>query len=128
LQVLHAERVLARRYFWPGCHRMEPYRSHFPHASLVLPYTEKVARQVLVLPTGTAMGPDEILGVCDIIRTALAQAGAVKMALSVEETSITPPSQVAPVKPSPGAPRSHDGLGLPLQDSTALGVAAKKLG
>ena len=32
LKVLHAERVLARRYFWPGCHRMEPYRSHFPHA------------------------------------------------------------------------------------------------
>lgn len=36
-KVLWAERVLARRYFYPGCHRMEPYRSlpryrgvHFP--------------------------------------------------------------------------------------------------
>ena len=37
LKVLQAERVLARRYFWPGCHRMEPYRSHFPHAALLLP-------------------------------------------------------------------------------------------
>jgi dTDP-4-amino-4,6-dideoxygalactose transaminase len=27
LKVLHAENVLARRYFYPGCHRMEPYRS-----------------------------------------------------------------------------------------------------
>ena len=27
VQVLIAENVLARRYFYPGCHRMEPYRS-----------------------------------------------------------------------------------------------------
>ena len=32
LRVLHAENVLARRYFWPGCHRMEPYRSLYPEA------------------------------------------------------------------------------------------------
>ena len=24
---LHAENVLARKYFWPGCHRMQPYRA-----------------------------------------------------------------------------------------------------
>ena len=29
LSVLHAENVLARRYFYPGVHRMEPYRSLF---------------------------------------------------------------------------------------------------
>src|SRR5688572_4597810 len=23
---LHAENILARKYFWPGCHRMKPYR------------------------------------------------------------------------------------------------------
>src|SRR6185369_16835713 len=27
LQILHAENVLARRYFYPGCHKMEPYKS-----------------------------------------------------------------------------------------------------
>jgi len=25
VEILHAENVLARRYFYPGCHRMEPY-------------------------------------------------------------------------------------------------------
>ncbi len=40
VRVLHAENVLARRYFYPGCHEMEPYRSYFPHAGLVLPETE----------------------------------------------------------------------------------------
>src|SRR5438874_10904919 len=27
VKVLHAENVIARRYFYPGVHRMEPYRS-----------------------------------------------------------------------------------------------------
>jgi len=34
--VLHAENVLARKYFWPGCHRMQPYRAYYPQARLVL--------------------------------------------------------------------------------------------
>lgn len=96
LKVLHAERVLARRYFWPGCHRMEPYRSHFPHAALVLPHTEAVARRVLVLPSGTAIGPGEIMGICDIIRTALDQATTVRTALSADKKEITISNQVSP--------------------------------
>jgi dTDP-4-amino-4,6-dideoxygalactose transaminase len=68
LQVLHAENVIARRYFYPGCHRMEPYRSYCPSAKLWLPVTERVAAQLLLLPTGTAMGQAEILEVCELIR------------------------------------------------------------
>src|SRR5260370_8295129 len=30
LEVLAAENIVARRYFYPGCHRMEPYRSECP--------------------------------------------------------------------------------------------------
>ncbi len=71
LRILHAENVLARRYFYPGCHRMEPYKSHFPHAGLLLPRTEQLSQRVLVLPTGTAVSPDDIRGICSIIRTAL---------------------------------------------------------
>ena len=55
VEVLTAENVLARRYFFPGCHRMEPYRSYFPHAALVLPETEKLCRRVMVLPNGTSV-------------------------------------------------------------------------
>ena len=55
IAMLHAERVLARKYFWPGCHRMEPYRTLFPLANLLLPQTEKVAARVMVLPTGTGV-------------------------------------------------------------------------
>lgn len=70
-QIMHclwAEGVLARRYFYPGCHRMEPYRSYFPHAGLLLPQTEALAQRVLVLPTGTAVAVDAIGALCQIMR------------------------------------------------------------
>jgi dTDP-4-amino-4,6-dideoxygalactose transaminase len=71
LTILRAENILARRYFYPGCHRMEPYKSYFPHAGLLLPRTEQLTQRVLVLPTGTAVTPDDIRLVCKIIKTAL---------------------------------------------------------
>jgi len=71
LKVLHAENILARRYFYPGCHRMEPYRSYFPHAHLLLPVTEEVAKRVMVLPTGSSIDPQSINIICRIIRLAM---------------------------------------------------------
>ena len=68
--VLWAENVRARRYFHPGCHRMEPYRSRYPDASRELPVTERLSSTVLCLPTGTAVGPEEIDAVVSIIRLA----------------------------------------------------------
>lgn len=52
IAVLHAENILARKYFWPGCHGMQPYRDLFPHAGLLLPNTESVASRIVVLPNG----------------------------------------------------------------------------
>jgi dTDP-4-amino-4,6-dideoxygalactose transaminase len=52
---LHAENVRARKYFWPGCHNMEPYKSLYPHAGMLLARTELVGERVIVLPTGTAV-------------------------------------------------------------------------
>jgi dTDP-4-amino-4,6-dideoxygalactose transaminase len=71
IQVLRAENILARRYFYPGCHRMEPYRSFFPHAGLLLPKTESLAKRILLLPTGTAVGPRMVEAICGIIGLAL---------------------------------------------------------
>jgi dTDP-4-amino-4,6-dideoxygalactose transaminase len=65
---LHAENVLARRYFWPGCHLMQPYRDIFPHAGLMLPNTQKIADRVVVLPAGPSIAHDDIATICDAIR------------------------------------------------------------
>jgi len=69
--VLWAENVLTRRYFFPGCHRMEPYRSNFPHSGLLLPETERLSQRILLLPTGTGVSPEAISRICEIIRLAL---------------------------------------------------------
>jgi dTDP-4-amino-4,6-dideoxygalactose transaminase len=67
VRILHAENVLARRYFYPGCHQMEPYRSLSPQSGLRLPETERLTERVLALPTGTAVGSREIEEISKII-------------------------------------------------------------
>lgn len=81
VEVLFAENVLARRYFFPGCHHMEPYRSYFPHAHLLLPETEKLCRRVMVLPNGTGVDEEMVARICRIVRTAVDNADAVKVRL-----------------------------------------------
>ena len=70
VDALHAENVIARKYFWPGCHRMEPYRSRQPNVGLLLPETERVAAKVIVLPTGQTVDEETVRRVCGIIRGA----------------------------------------------------------
>ena len=91
--VLQAENVLARKYFWPGCHRMEPYKSFFPNAHLLLPHTEKLAAQIMVLPTGQTISVGDVEKICAIIRTALGSAREVNAAL--EKLTIPAQSRVS---------------------------------
>ena len=87
--VLTAENVLARRYFFPGCHRMEPYRSYFPHAALMLPETERLCRRVMVLPNGTSVDEPAISQICQIIRMALSNGPAVRARLATSSSAST---------------------------------------
>ena len=78
VEVLWAENVVARRYFYPGCHRMEPYRSLYPQAGRTLPETERVVERTLVMPTGTAVRQQDIATICGILRTAVERGGDVR--------------------------------------------------
>jgi len=62
VEALQAENILARKYFWPGCHGMSPYRELFPHAHMMLPNTVHVAERVIVLPSGTTL-PEQSINV-----------------------------------------------------------------
>ena len=68
LAALRDNNVLARRYFWPGCHRMEPYRTMFPEAGANLPETERVAERVIVMPTGTSVDEQAVAAIARIVR------------------------------------------------------------
>jgi len=72
IKTLHAENVLARKYFWPGCHRMLPYREGAPWEATNVPNTDDIARRVLVLPTGSAVRLDDIFTIAEIIKCYLA--------------------------------------------------------
>jgi dTDP-4-amino-4,6-dideoxygalactose transaminase len=67
VDALHAGNVIARKYFWPGCHRMEPYRTTQPGAWKSLPITERIAARVIVLPTGQAIDEATARRACGII-------------------------------------------------------------
>jgi dTDP-4-amino-4,6-dideoxygalactose transaminase len=71
VEVLHAENIRARRYFWPGCHRMEPYRSLYPNAGLLLPQTEALSQRVLCLPTGMNVSSDDVEQIAHLVVFAL---------------------------------------------------------
>lgn len=58
---LEANNVFARKYFWPACHNMEPYKSLPRNANIKLPVTDLVASRVIILPTGTAVDQDDCL-------------------------------------------------------------------
>jgi dTDP-4-amino-4,6-dideoxygalactose transaminase len=92
VKVLWAENILGRRYFYPGCHRMEPYRSYFPHAGLLLPETEKLSKRVLILPTGTSVSHESIQSICQIIRLSVEHSSSINqklIAIMSPEHSIT---------------------------------------
>jgi dTDP-4-amino-4,6-dideoxygalactose transaminase len=64
---LHKRNVIARKYFWPGCHRMEPYKSLYPNSHLWLQETEKLAARIIVLPTGETVSPETVFTICRMI-------------------------------------------------------------
>jgi dTDP-4-amino-4,6-dideoxygalactose transaminase len=76
IEKLHDANILARKYFYPGCHKMEPYRSYFPNAGLLLPVTEGVSERVISLPTGTSIGREEIQRVAFELRKIIREASA----------------------------------------------------
>jgi len=67
VKILRAENVYARRYFFPGCHDMEPYRSYFPNARLLLPETDRLVQNVFSLPNGTSVDEEDIDHICELI-------------------------------------------------------------
>lgn len=81
VDVLWAEGVRARRYFHPGCHRMEPYVRDPRWREAPLRVTEDLCERVLTLPTGTSVSVEAVGVICEILRASLEHAAEVKQAL-----------------------------------------------
>ncbi len=68
VKALEQENVLARRYFHPGCHHMEPYKSSYPDVGLQLLVTEKLTNVLLCLPNSTATSDSDVESVCNLLQ------------------------------------------------------------
>lgn len=71
VEMLWAENVIARRYFYPGCHRVPPYSTR---SIALLPHTEMLCSSLLALPTGTAVSIADIHTIGGRIRVACERA------------------------------------------------------
>jgi len=76
--VLERDGVITRKYFWPACHELEPYKTLFPEVGKRLLVTEEISNRVLALPTGTSVSKDDVASICDIIRLSSMNPGKVK--------------------------------------------------
>ena len=83
--VLEAEKVFARRYFRPACHRMETYRSLRPKPGLVLPVTEELSGCVMTLPTGRTISPEDIERIVQIIAIACEKSEEIRAKIAVRQ-------------------------------------------
>ena len=105
VSLLLCENVSARRYFFPGCHRMEPYVRRPPPQ---LPVTDAISGSVICLPTGTAVSLLHVRAICALLRLLVSNGAAV--AARVRALPLTPPIEPQQLPPPPRA-RRRDELG-----------------
>lgn len=81
--ILRAENILARRYFYPGCHRMQPYCFMYSDGlDSLLPVTDKLNKEIMQLPSGSSIEPLDIEKICGLIRFSIANSQGIKKHLS----------------------------------------------
>ncbi|PKL80164.1 MAG: dTDP-4-dehydro-6-deoxyglucose aminotransferase [Ignavibacteriae bacterium HGW-Ignavibacteriae-4] len=78
IDLLIKENILARKYFYPGIHRMEPYRSLYPYSSVFLEKTERLADRIISFPTGTAVDSDSIKRITSLVSFIHQNSGGIK--------------------------------------------------
>ncbi len=72
MEILEAENVIARRYFWPGCHRSEMFAQSSSHAASELPNTDHALATTLLLPNGPQLGEQTVETIARVISLAMA--------------------------------------------------------
>ena len=87
--ILHAENVIARRYFTPGCHRSMPYRSRPRRILGNLTVTEQLCESLIALPTGAGVNTADIGEIGKILINAYKNAWDVRQALQTRCTTRT---------------------------------------
>lgn len=67
---LFAKNIFARRYFYPGVHRMDSYK----HLGVQLPQTEELSESVICLPAGLSISVTDAASIADAINLSVQSA------------------------------------------------------
>ena len=86
LKILHSENILARRYFFPGNHLMNPYKSLYPDVDFDLPITNRKTNQVLLLPGGSQISQVQVEKVCNLLSKISRYGGAISKKINMSIT------------------------------------------
>lgn len=70
IEILNAENVVARRYFYPGVHRSLPYSQEFPQYLDALPNTDSFCASCIQFPIGALVSAESIERICNILERA----------------------------------------------------------
>jgi len=70
VEILKAENVIARRYFYPGIHRSIPYAQELPQYLDRLPATDTVCSSILQFPIGALVSAESVERICGIVMAA----------------------------------------------------------
>ena len=67
IDILKAENVVARRYFYPGLHRSIPYAQELPQYLNRLPNTDALCESCIQLPVGALVSAQSVERICSIL-------------------------------------------------------------
>jgi dTDP-4-amino-4,6-dideoxygalactose transaminase len=67
IEVLKAENVMARRYFYPGIHNSAEYRKSLPDYADSFPITDYLCGACIQLPIGAMVDSNAVGAICDLI-------------------------------------------------------------
>ncbi|MFN8705753.1 MAG: DegT/DnrJ/EryC1/StrS family aminotransferase [Planctomyces sp.] len=90
VNLLRAEGIFARSYFVPGCHRSAPYVSNGAscHQRTSLPVTESILQEIMQLPTGMAIQPEDACTIGRMLRFIAENSGEISRLLRMRSGRI----------------------------------------
>ena len=67
IDLLNAENIIARRYFYPGLHRTLPFSQKFENCNYQLPNTDTICSTCIQLPLGSFVWAEAVESICNIL-------------------------------------------------------------
>jgi dTDP-4-amino-4,6-dideoxyglucose len=83
IEILRGENILARRYFHPGVHRMQPFADWYPNVAESIPATEKLCKRLFQLPNSDPLELSDVKRICELLHFIVSNANTLSERLPI---------------------------------------------